>query len=134
MARKTRPSLPVLGPLEEAVLDHLWRVGEGEVLDIHRAVGRAPGTSVNTVGSALERLYRKRLLSRVKVSHAYRYQAALGRDQFLARRLIDSAGGIKSLASRGVLASFLDVVTEADARALDELEAWIAEKRRENPS
>ena len=112
-------------------MEHLWRAGEGEVLAIHAAVARSKDTSVNTIGSALERLHKKGLLSREKVSHAYRYKPALSRDKFLARRLAQAAGSAKNLAGSDLMASFLDVVSSADHRALDELERLIALKRQE---
>jgi predicted transcriptional regulator len=129
--RKYKP-LPVLGPLEEAVLEHLWRRGESDVIGAHAAISSRSGVSINTVGSALERLYRKGLASRRKLSHAYLYSVTVSRDDFLARRLVEGAGGLKSLARTGLLASFVDLVTEADHTALDELEQLIAKKRREN--
>jgi predicted transcriptional regulator len=117
--------------LERRVLEHVWRVGEADVVETHAAVGTRAGISVNTVGSTLERLARKGMLSRRKVSHAYRYQAALTRDEFLARQVIAGAGGLGSLTRKGLLASFVDVVARTDREALDEMERLIAEKRRE---
>jgi len=131
VARRTREPLPPLGALELAVLEHLWRAGESDVAEAHGAVGEPRGISANTVGSALERLHRKGLASRVKVSHAYRYTARLGRDAFRARRVAEAAGGLRALASGGVLAAFVDLVADADGAALDRLEALIAEKRSE---
>jgi predicted transcriptional regulator len=131
MAGRKYAPLPTLGPLEHSVLEHLWRAGEADVAGAHAAVSGSSGVSVNTVGSALERLHRKGLVARHKVSHAYRYRPALTRDDFLARRLVAGAGGIRSLARSGLLASFLDVVADTDARALDELERLIAKKRKE---
>lgn len=132
MARIGRPALPELGPLEQAALEYLWKVGEADVIEAHAALSRETGISLNTVGSALERLHRKGMLVRSKVSHAYRYKPGLTKDAFLARRVLDSAGGMKSLTSSGLLSSFLDLVTEVDRKALDELEELIAKKRRDS--
>jgi predicted transcriptional regulator len=125
-------ALPRLGELEQRVLEHLWRAGESDVIEVHAAVGKRRGISVNTVGSALERLYKKRLASRVKVSHAYRYSATLDRDAFRARSLAEAAGGVRSLATEGLLAAFVDLVADVDGAALDRLEDLIAEKRAED--
>ena len=92
------------------------------------------GITANTVGSALERLYRKGLASRWKVSHAYRYKATLGPDAFRARRVIEAAGGIRNLANGGLLAAFVDLVANTDSVALDQLEQLILEKREEGRS
>ena len=105
---------------------------ESDVIEAHKAVGQRRGISVNTVGSALERLHKKRLATRVKVSHAYRYSAVLDRETYRARRLAEAAGGVRALASAGLLAAFVDLVADADSAALDRLEDLIAEKRAED--
>lgn len=126
-----RPHLPKLGDLELAVLEHLWRVDEADVQQTHHALGRRRGISVNTVGSALERLFKKRLVRREKVSHAYRYRAALTREAFAARRMLDAAGDAQTLGQVGLLSAFVDLVADVDAESLDRLEALIEQKRRE---
>jgi predicted transcriptional regulator len=134
VAARSRSKLPRLGELELAVLDHLWKVGEADVLETHAAIGTRRGITVNTVGSALERLFRKGLAGRVKVSHAYRYRPSIDRDTFRARKLVDAAGGTRELANEGLLAAFVDVLADARLEALDELEALIRRKRKERSS
>lgn len=130
MARASRHALPRLGELERLVLEHLWAVGEADVLETHAAVGKARGSSANTVGSALERLHKKGLVSRTKVSHAYRYQATLDRDTFRARAVVEAAGGMRSLAKEGLLAAFVNLLAESDDEALHRLERLVAERRK----
>lgn len=125
-----RDPLPPLGALELDVLEHLWSVGEADVAQTHAAVGRLRKNSVNTVGSALERLFRKGLVKRTKVSHAYRYRAALSRESFHARRMVDAVGGVEALGDSGILAAFVDAVAGADGKSLDELSALIAERKK----
>jgi predicted transcriptional regulator len=121
--------MPPLGELELAVLEHLWRSGEADVLETHSAIGKRRGITPNTVGSALERLLRKGLVERRKVSHAYRYAPRVGREELAARRVMEAAGGAAALSDAGLLSAFVDLVADLDARALDRLEALIAEKR-----
>lgn len=128
MAQRPKP-IPALGALELEVLEHLWRVSEADVVSTHAAIGRRRGITANTIGSALERLFKKGLVTRVKHSHAYRYRAACGRDELNARRLATLAGDLRSIASGGLLAAFVDLVADADDEALDRLEALIAEKK-----
>lgn len=130
--RNEAPALPRLGDLELAVIEHLWSVAEADVQETHAAVGAIRGISLNTVGSAMERLHRKGLLRRDKVSHAYRYRTALDREEFRARRLVDAAGGIRALGRSGLLAAFVDLVHETDAAALLELERLVRTKRAES--
>jgi len=134
MPSKKHKPLPELGKLEREVLEHLWRAGDADVVETHRAVGARRGITINTVGSALERLHRKGLVTRWKVSHAYRYQPILDRENFVVRQMVDGAGGMRALTSRGLLASFLDLIADADDAALDELEELIARKRNEGRS
>jgi predicted transcriptional regulator len=124
-----RKTLARIGELELAVLEHLWSAGEADVLMTHAAIGTARGITTNTVGSALERLHRKGLVVREKISHAYRYQSALTREEFAAKRMLDAAAGQRTLTDAGLLAAFVDLVAEEDEASLDRLEALIAEKR-----
>lgn len=127
-------SLPRLGELELAVLEHLWTTPDADVQETHAAVGQRRGISPNTIGSALERLYKKGLLRRDKVSHAYRYRAALDRETFRARKLVEAAGGLRALGKKGLLAAFVDLVADSDEQALVELERLIRLKREESNS
>lgn len=123
--------LPRLGELEQAALEHLWECESASVQGTHEAIGQKRRISANTVGSALERLFRKGLVAREKVSHAYCYRAALTREAFAARRIVDAAGEGSVLSETGLLSAFVSLVAEEDEASLDRLEALIAEKRRE---
>lgn len=116
-----------------AVLDFLWEAGEGNVQQAHTVVGKPREISPNTVGSALERLYKKGLLSREKISHSYRYVPKLDREAFQARKVVEAAGGLRALRDSGVLAAFVDLVADSDAEALSELERLVRAKRRCEP-
>lgn len=129
---KIARKLPRLGALEQAVLDHIWSAEDADVLETHAVVGKRRGISPNTVGSALERLYKKGLLEREKVSHAYRYRAAVDRETFRARKVLDAAGGMQTLSKSGLLAAFVNLVADADDQALSELERLIRAKREES--
>jgi predicted transcriptional regulator len=130
MAEKYKKVVLNLGPLEQSALEYIWDNGPTSVIEMHRRIDSEPGISVNTIGSTLERLFRKKLLRREKVSHAYQYEAALSREEFLARQLSETIGGLKELSQSGLLASFVELIAGTDdAETLDELEKLIAEKR-----
>jgi len=122
--------LPAIGELELASLKELWRAKEADVAEVHAAVGEERGITPNTVGSALERLHRKGLVHRHKVSHAFRYRPALSADEFAARRVLEASGGAGALSRVGVLAAFVDLVADVDDGLLDRLEVLIAKKRQ----
>jgi predicted transcriptional regulator len=128
---KPPTSLPPLGDVELAALDFLWETGAGTLHDVHAVVGKARQISPNTVGSALERLFKKGLLTRQKISHSYRYEPTLDRQTFQARKVLEAAGGLRSLRKSGVLAAFVDLVASSDSDALEELERLVQCKKRE---
>ncbi len=127
--RNRASTLPKLGELEFAVLEYLWTQQDADVHETHAVVGTRRGTSRNTVGSALERLYKKGLLLREKVSHAYRYRAVLDGEAFRARMVVEAAGGREALGKSGLLAAFVDLVAASDQAALLELERLIRLRR-----
>ena len=117
-----------LGELERQVLDVLWSHGPQNPNAVHSMVGVGRGISVNTVSSALKRLYEKQLLEREKISHAYVYRAIVTRSQ-LQRQLIGAIttqfgedGGV------GFLSAFVDLAEEHGEQTLRQLEAMIASR------
>ena len=126
-----RKALPRLGELELAVLERLWNIGEADVQAMHASIGKKRGISSQTVGSAMERLFKKGLLRRSKVSYAFVYRPALDREAFTARKVLDAAGSVRALAQSGVLAAFVDLLADEDEHALAELERLVQERREE---
>lgn len=118
-----------LGELEMAVLDHLWNSGEGDVRAVHKIVGTEREVSSNTIQSTLERLYRKSLLSREKVRHAYVYRPAVTRPELISRYIDDVIETFSGDRGNHALAAFVDWLDRADAETLEQLEALLAERR-----
>lgn len=116
--------VPILGELETAVLDDLWDHGVSEAKAVHDRLA-ARGITLNTIQSTLERLHRKDLLDREKVSHAYRYTPRISRAEFRANAMAVAAGDLKSAESAGALAAFIDLVARTDRKRLDDLAALV---------
>jgi predicted transcriptional regulator len=123
--------LPTLGALEHAVLEFLWEHGTSEAKDVHRALGAQREITLSTIQSTLERLHRKKLLMREKVSHAYRYATVLTRNEFRARAMAEAAGDLRKAERSGVLAAFVDLVAKSDKNALAELARIVERARRD---
>ena len=81
--------MPPLGDLEIAVLEDIWRFGASDAKTVYARVGRSRSITLNTVQSTLERLFRKRILQREKISHAYEYSAKLSRSE-LIHKMVES--------------------------------------------
>ena len=120
---------PLLGELESAVLEQLWAHGPADVKGVHRVIGPERRIALNTVQSTMERLYRKGLLAREKVSHAYVYTPLLSRDDVRARILQDVVARVVGGGTDLMLSTFVDVAARAGEETLDRLERLIAEHR-----
>lgn len=114
-----------LGGLERRVLEVLWARGPSSPKDVHAELGRS--ISVNTVSSALKRLCAKQLLRRTKVSHAYVYEASVGREE-LQRQLLAAIVDEFDDDGSSFLAAFVDLAQERGEDALRALESMVAER------
>lgn len=77
----------------------------------------------------MERLYRKGLLSREKVSHAYVYEATVDRGEFVNRVIEDVLGILASGKADNYLLAMVDYAATKDRNGLDVLETMIRKKR-----
>lgn len=124
----------MLGELETAVLEHLWEQGVSDAKEVHECLGGLRGITLNTIQSTLERLHRKQLLIREKVSHAYRYAPAIARAEFRARAMAAAAGDLRSAEGAGAIAAFVDLVARTDRKRLEDLAALVdAARARRKP-
>jgi predicted transcriptional regulator len=120
-----------LGVLEREVLSLVWRRGDTSVRDACAALGS--NVAYTTVMTTMDRLFKKRLLSRHKVGRAFVYRAAATREELtsaVAAELVQSllqTGGSEPLP---ILSSLVDAVSDRDRALLDELERLVREKRR----
>lgn len=120
-----------LGPLEISILQYLWKSGPAEVKAAHQELGHKDGQSYNTFQSTMDRLHKKGLLSRHKVSHAFLYEASVSQSQVVSRVMDDVLRSLSDNSRDAYLLAFLDHATESDSAALDTLERLIKERRQE---
>jgi predicted transcriptional regulator len=118
-----------LGDLELATLEAIWRLGEADVRRVHADVGVVRKLTSNTIQSTLDRLYRKDLLRRRKVSHAFVYSAAIDRAGLVARTIDAVIGQLGHGETGTALTAFVDFAVRSDPGALNELERLIAERK-----
>lgn len=121
-----------LGHLERQVLEEIWRRGETSVRDIFISFNEQ--IAYTTLMTTLDRLYKKRLLSRRKDRRAFIYSALVSREEFeqgIAEDVIDGLLGRGASGVEPVLAFIVDAISEHDRELLDELDRLIKEKRAE---
>lgn len=121
---------PSLGDLEIRVLEHLWAGGELSARGMYSLINRDRSTSANSVQSAMERLYRKGLLSRRKSSHRYLYKTEVAKAELLGSLINDLVTRFQSDTFSSA-AAFLSAAERIDEAALDILEAAIRRRREE---
>jgi predicted transcriptional regulator len=121
-----------LGKLEREVLDEIWRREEVSVRDIFLAFGE--NIAYTTLMTTLDRLFKKKILTRRKDGRAFIYLPAVSPDEFeqgIREDVIDGLLGHGADSVQPVLACIVDTVSERDRELLDELDRLIKEKRRE---
>ncbi len=124
-------ALPQLGELELTLMEALWTAPEQSAAALQRRLPAARRSSLSTIQSTLERLYRKALVRRHKRGHAYIYSAALGRPELLGRLL---GGVIRQLHTGSldpILSSFIDFAARVDETTLDRLDEMLHQRRLE---
>ena len=72
-----------LTPGEFELIEILWPLGEASVKDVWTRVNPDRGLAYTTVMTVLEKMYRKGILTQSKRGKAFRYSAALSREQVL---------------------------------------------------
>lgn len=121
-----------LGQLEREVLNEIWRREEVSVRDVYLAFGE--DIAYTTVMTTLDRLFKKKLLTRRKDGRAFVYLPAVSPHEFeqgIREDVIDGLLGHGAEAVGPVLACIVDTVSERDSELLDELDRLVKEKKRE---
>lgn len=119
-----------LGDLEIAAMECLWRMGEADVKAVHATLGVARGVTPNTIQSTLDRLHRKRLLTRRKVSHAFVYKAAVDRVELVGEAIGAVMRQLAGKETGAALTAFVDFAARTDRKILGELERLVGERLR----
>ena len=120
----------VLGELETAIMELLWREPEQTVNQVEERLRRRREIAHTTVLTTLDRMHRKGYLTREKRGKAFVYAPRYTREEFERGLAQEVLGALLGQFSEPALSAFVDLVAE-DAGALDQLEAMIREKRRE---
>ena len=120
-----------LGKLEQAVLDQVWQRDEVSVRDIYLAFGE--NIAYTTLMTTLDRLFKKKILTRRKDGRAFVYLPAVSADEFERGIREDMVEGLLGHGAdvQPVLACIVNTVSERDRELLDELDRLIKEKRKE---
>jgi predicted transcriptional regulator len=122
----------ILGELEKLVLHYFWEVSDADAKQVHLHFAEQRGGSLNTIQTTLDRLFKKGLLTRKKIGHAFHYSAASSRKAFIGQLVRTVTQDFVSSDEDNLLAAFVSLSTELDNKQLSELEATIRDYESRN--
>jgi len=121
----------VLGSLQSAVMDVLWRCPNSTVSQVEKLLQDDRDIAHTTVLTTLDRMHRKGWLVREKEGKAFVYSARFSKEEFengIAREVISA---LFSQFTQPALSAFVDMVSD-DGAKLDQLEELIRAKKALN--
>lgn len=120
----------VLGELESAVMEILWSKTGQTVIEVEERLRSKREIAHSTVLTTMDRMYRKGYLTREKQAKAFVYAPRYTQREFERILAQEVLGALIGHFTEPALSTFVDLIGD-DARALDQLEAKIREKRRQ---
>lgn len=127
---EARGARHVLGELQTAIMELLWREAELTVNEVEDRLRRRRKIAHTTVQTVLDRMHRKGYLTRAKQGKAFVYAPRYTRAEFERGIAQEVLSALLGQSTEPALSTFVELVS-ADAGALDQLEAMIREKRRQ---
>lgn len=120
----------VLGELQTAVMELLWREPGLTVNEVEERLQRRREIAHTTVLTTLDRMHNKGYLTREKQGKAYVYAPRYTREEFERGLAQEVLGALLGQFTEPALSAFVELIGD-DKERLDQLEAMIREKRRE---
>jgi predicted transcriptional regulator len=130
---KYRPKKLSLGPLEQEIVEIVWKLGTVRVKDVHESILADPDrelayTSVTTV---LRRLTDKGWLKCSKTGKAFSWQALISPEQARAIKSYERLNSFLAVSNPDVVASFVDSLDTTSLEQMDEIAARLQKIRRQ---
>lgn len=129
MSRRSAHLERLLGPLEQDVMDVVWRLRDATVRDVHADLAATREIAYTTVMTTMSRLARKGMLERDTADLAHRYRPALSREQYGRGAVGDVLAWMLDRYPEPAVAYLTDMVDELDDMTLDELREAVARRR-----
>jgi len=131
MGRRDANLETLLGPLEQDVMDVVWRLGDATVRDVHADLAGGREIAYTTVMTTMARLARKGLLLRDTADLAHRYRPGQSREQYARGAVGDVLSWLLERYPEPAVAYLADVVEELDDVSLEQLRDAVARRRAE---
>lgn len=119
-----------LGELEKLVLHYLWKHAPADVKQVFTHFESIRGGSLNTYQTTLDRLYKKGLLSRQKVSYAFQYRPKIERHELIGQLIKSVTSDFVADDDSSLIAAFSSMSKEFNEEQLTKLEQLIEAQRQ----
>jgi len=129
MSRRRANLETLLGPLEQDVMDVVWRLRDATVRDVHAELAEGREIAYTTVMTTMARLARKGLLLRDTADLAHRYRPGVSRDQYGRGAVGDVLAWLLERYPEPAVAYLAGVVDELDDVTLEQLRDAVARRR-----
>ena len=120
----------VLGELQTAVMEILWRQSPLAVTDVEQKLQKSREIAHTTVLTTLDRMHQKGFLVREKQGKAFVYSPRYSKEEFERGVAQEVLSALLSQFAEPALSAFVELVGE-DGEKLDQLEDLIRHKREE---
>lgn len=118
-----------LGELEKLVLHYLWQQKNADVKQVFSYFEPLRGGSLNTYQSTLDRLYKKGLLGRKKIGHAFEYRPKVERHELIGQLIKSVTSDFINDDDSSLVAAFSSISQEFNDDQLSKLELLIEQQR-----
>lgn len=118
----------VLGDLEAAVIEALWKLQVGHVREIHTLVNQKRKVAITTIATILDRLYKKGLVEReLKKGKGlyYEYRPALTKTQFETTVVKSVFKGLFEAFGDSAMSYLIDTTGIKDQKALEDFKRYL---------
>ncbi len=131
MNRRNDPLESLLGPLEQDVMDVVWRLGDATVRDVHDQLAVSRKIAYTTVMTTMTRLAAKQLLVRDTTGLAHRYRPVVSRESYARSTLGSVLSWLLERYPEPSAAYLAEVVDDRDGLDLDALRDAVERRRAE---
>lgn len=133
MTRRNEPLEAVLGPLEQEVMDVVWRLGDATVRDVHDELSDGRRIAYTTVMTTMTRLAAKGMLERDTDGLAHRYRPAVSRDNYARSAVGEVLSWLLDRYPEPAASYLAEVVDDVEAVELDQLRDAVRRRRSMEP-
>lgn len=118
-----------IGELELRIMELMWRYKAVDAKSVC-AFLYSDEIKLSTAQTTLERLYKKKLVSREKDGRAYIYTPTLTRAELMAKLVANVISTLHDGSTDSILSSFVSIAENMNTESLDRLEQLVASRKK----